>query len=610
MTRLARPAVRRTGAYVWALLAAALLSAPTAARALPNPAVAEALQLLDDWQLEEALVLAQRLLRDSPDDPEIWALAAQVQHHRGEHESALALYDAARGAGVETGYAHSLAAASAAYAAHFERLDTPHFSIRYLNKDEIVARYAAPVLEAAYKNIGEALGLLAAERGERIVVEIYPDARGLADATGLTVQEIATSGTIAVCKFHRLMITSPLATAGGYSWADTLAHEFTHLVISKKSSNNIPIWLHEGIAKYYESLWYNGPGRALEPFSEKLLAEAVKEKKLITFDQMHPSMAKLPSQDAAALAFAEVFTTIEFLTKRHGANSVPEVLALTGEGVSLERALERVFKHDLAGIESAWRRYLKKREFTIVAGAKPRRIELSAGNDSAKERPLETMTDREVHDFSRLGELLQLRGLHQAAAIEYEKAFARAGMRYATLIYRLARAYLAIGRGEDAIRVLDQTLELHPDSSDAHLLAGRIRFERRDLAAAKQHFEAVRLQNPFNPEIHAALAKLYETEGDSEGARLERQLLSLAEKPRPTREYGLPGPPAGNARIDIVTPRWDRVRIDGGAPLASPVWNRPIEAGAHTVEYVAGDGTPRAREITVAVGEELRLVLE
>ena len=38
---------------------------------------------------------------------------------------------------------------------------------------------------------------------------------------------------------------------------------------------------------------------------EKLLAGAVRKKKFITYQQMHPSMAKLPSQEDAALAFAE-----------------------------------------------------------------------------------------------------------------------------------------------------------------------------------------------------------------------------------------------------------------------------------------------------------------
>ena len=169
--------------------------------------------------------------------------------------------------------------------------------IRFRDKDEIVAYYAQEVPSRLTEELVKKLDFFPSEGTEKIAVEIYPDARGLARATGLTIRQIETSGTIAVCKYHRLMIISPLAAANGYSWADTLAHEFIHLVISKKSRNTVPIWLHEGIAKYYESSWRTKPGQALSASSEKLLEKAVRDGGLITFEQMHPSMAKLPRKN-------------------------------------------------------------------------------------------------------------------------------------------------------------------------------------------------------------------------------------------------------------------------------------------------------------------------
>ena len=99
------------------------------------------------------------------------------------------------------------------------------------------------------------------------------------------------------------MITSPKALARGYSWLDTLAHEFIHLIISEKSKNTVPIWLHEGLAKYSESLWYGEAGLALEPASENLLADATKDNDLVTFEEMHPSMAKAakPGEDSVGI---------------------------------------------------------------------------------------------------------------------------------------------------------------------------------------------------------------------------------------------------------------------------------------------------------------------
>jgi tetratricopeptide (TPR) repeat protein len=561
-----------------------LVSLATAARAQPSSEAVS--QALDAWQLEDALGMAQELMLIAPENPESWLAAARVQHQRGEHLSALALLDAAvdTGAPVEPWF-RGLVETGARLQANGKTLESRHFRIRYLNKDEVVAHYAAPILEAAYRRIGGELEFLPAEQGEKIIVEVYPDAHGLAGATGLGVNEIETSGTIAVCKFHRIMITSPLATLNGYDWADTLAHELTHLVISKKSHDTIPIWLHEGIAKFYESLWKGEAGEALSPYAEKLLADALRKNDFITYEQMHPSMALLPSQEAASLAFAEVFTTIEFLWKRHGADKVPAILERTRDGMPLERALRETLGVGLKKLETSWRRYLKKRPFREVAGVAPRRIELaSSEKEAGGERPLEAIADREAHNFARLGELLQLRGHDNAAVLEYEKAYERAGLRYATLVNRLARAYLATGRSHRALALIESLLEAHPTEGDAHLLAGRIRLQNNELSKAREHFEAVRLQNPFNPEVHAALAQVYGAQGHNTEAVRARDFAALTSKPRPTRKYELPPRPGGNATVSIVTPRWGQIRINGGPPMATPAWNVPVAGGETTID--------------------------
>jgi tetratricopeptide (TPR) repeat protein len=494
--------------------------------------------------------------------------------------------------------------------ANAETLDTDHFRIRYVNKDEVVAVLAAPVLEAAYRNIGADLDLLAAERGERIVVEIYPDARGLSGATGLAVEAIETSGTIAVCKFHRLMITSPLATVSGYEWADTLSHELVHLIISKKSKNTVPIFLHEGIAKYFESRWKGAAGQALEPFGEKLLADAVRKNTYITYAQMHPSMALLPSQEAAALAFAEVFTTIEMLVAKHGVASIPKLLGRLSTGANLDRALTEVFGQNLAVLEQTWRKHLKTRRFREAPGASPRPIRLASGpEDTKKERPLENIEDREVHDFSRLGELLQLRGHHHAAIVEYEKARQKSAMRYATVIYRLARAYVHVDRRDDALALLAELLRAHPGEADAHLLAGRVLLERNDLVQARQHYEAVRYVNPFNPEVHAALGKIYAAQGETTAAEQATRFLALTSKPRPSRTLELPARPAGNATVSIITRDWSPVRINGGAPVATPLFDLPVNAGEVAVESLAPSRVGKLTTFSVAPNAAvLRLV--
>src|SRR5437899_10205233 len=123
------------------------------------------------------------------------------------------------------------------------------------------------------------------------------------------------------------MIVSPRALVSGYPWLDTLTHEYTHFIVSRVSHNTVPIWLHEGLAKFEERRWREKAGGALTPTMEHLLATGLARKHLITFEQMHPSMAKLPSQEDTALAFAEVYTVIEYLVAQIGWDGVRRVLA-------------------------------------------------------------------------------------------------------------------------------------------------------------------------------------------------------------------------------------------------------------------------------------------
>ena len=56
------------------------------------------------------------------------------------------------------------------------------------------------------------------------------------------------SGTIAICKYNKLMFTSPKAMLRGYEWLDTLSHEYVHFVISV-ISNLLPGRFAEIVAR-------------------------------------------------------------------------------------------------------------------------------------------------------------------------------------------------------------------------------------------------------------------------------------------------------------------------------------------------------------------------
>ena len=73
--------------------------------------------------------------------------------------------------------------------------------------------YIVDVLVATDKALAKDFGF---RPSERILVEIYPEISFLAKVSPLTQKDIETSGTIALCKYHRLMFTSPRALVRGY----------------------------------------------------------------------------------------------------------------------------------------------------------------------------------------------------------------------------------------------------------------------------------------------------------------------------------------------------------------------------------------------------------
>ncbi len=113
---------------------------------------------------------------------------------------------------------------------------------------------------------------------------------------------------------------------------DTLAHEYTHLVVSRISHDTVPVWLQEGLARFEQTRWHAPAQVTLSATEQALLASALKKGRLITFEEMHPSMAKLPSQEAAALAYAEVYTLVGWVQATVGYKGLQAILAAQDQG--------------------------------------------------------------------------------------------------------------------------------------------------------------------------------------------------------------------------------------------------------------------------------------
>ena len=133
--------------------------------------------------------------------------------------------------------------------------------------------YARDTLEAAYAALHADLGFEAAHADPGRALSRPSD---LAAVTSLSQAEVARTGTIALCKWARLMVTTPRALAYGYPWLDTINHELVHYAVSTLTGDRAPVWLQEGLAKFLERRWREPPGGRIPPPMEHLLAKALR----------------------------------------------------------------------------------------------------------------------------------------------------------------------------------------------------------------------------------------------------------------------------------------------------------------------------------------------
>ena len=242
---------------------------------------------------------------------------------------------------------------------NYETFRYENFEVRYEpGPDEILVPYAVDTLKATTDALASELGVTMVSP---VRLEIYPDAESLARVSTLSVEAIRTTGTIALCKWGRLMVASPRALMHGYPWLDTIAHEYVHLLLTKATLDRAPVWLQEGVAKFLETRWREDEATLPnEPASRRILHEAAMTDELLDFDQLHPSIALLPTQKAASLAFAQVSSFIASFYAQYGAEGLQQVLKRVSEGEDAKRALARVAGVKWKTLEGRWKDDLAK----------------------------------------------------------------------------------------------------------------------------------------------------------------------------------------------------------------------------------------------------------
>ncbi|HYP74595.1 MAG TPA: hypothetical protein VER12_01495 [Polyangiaceae bacterium] len=349
--------------------------------------------------------------------------------------------------------------------------------------DRALAPFIFEVAAEARDTVSKEVGI---DLPRPLRIDLVRDLFSLSSVSGLPLKAAETTGTLAVARWGRVIMLSPRAPVQGYPWQDTLAHEITHLLVTRATRDYAPLWMQEGLAKRFEVRW-----RAPRPFDKPDWADngarnAALDGRSVGIDKLGPSIAMLPTPEAAGIAFAEVTSFMRFFIEQNGEPALRLLFAdLRGNGpAGAEAALLSVTGYGLSEWNARWQRFLRQ-------PVKP------------SEAPLHPVAPRPQGDAGRrvrLADLLAARGHGRVSASEVEPLL-NSLSRLPQIRARVASGLYAAGDDAGAEHALGTVAEIDGLYGPWFALAGRGFKRRGQLSEADSAFTLGLSADPLSDEV-------------------------------------------------------------------------------------------------------------
>jgi len=403
----------------------------------------------------------------------------------------------------------------------FETFQSEHFVIQVQGRDAALVDYALDALESARPRLEKLLGV---HYDKPVLVQIYPDRELFQRASGLSDKEIEVSNAIGICRYGKVMLLTPEALAFGYSWLDTVTHEYTHFLINAKTNYRCPLWLHEALAHSFEVLWRSMTTTPMLALDEKLLYNASKSGNFVSFYKMRRGMPTLDTPEEVSLAYAEVKNALEWIIKRWGIDAIPKILTGLGSQTNKDRAFKTAIGLSQKHIERQWRKYVSSLELEDFPGLRVRRLHLKEPGEVIDE--ISEYVPLDVQDYVRLGDKFRRLDKPGIARMEYKKALEKE--RYNPVILaKIAKSYAEEGLFKEAKKQYEEIAQVAPNYGRAYPDYGDVLMRLGEYDNAIAQYEHAIQVNPFNPHVHRQLITLYKWKGDEQKIEREQKALSI-----------------------------------------------------------------------------------
>lgn len=130
-----------------------------------------------------------------------------------------------------------------------------------------------------------------------------------------------------------------------------IRHELTHALLHRIAGNNVPAWLHEGVAQYKDGLD--------DTEVRNTLRNAVINNLVIPINQLNAGFVNLNDNTKVKIAYAESLGFIEYLIDNYGFYTILDILNSFKNYSSLDELFTSVYNIDLKHLENNWLEHLK-----------------------------------------------------------------------------------------------------------------------------------------------------------------------------------------------------------------------------------------------------------
>lgn len=397
--------------------------------------------------------------------------------------------------------------------------ESKHFKVMLKGRDIILKDYILEKLENIYHVYKE---IFKYTPQEKIRVEVYNEKNEFAFASTLSIENIEKASVTGICKFNRIMILSPENLPLGYRWCDTLAHEYIHFLLNRITEFTYPLYLHEGTARYFDTIYRSKNSLYLTPAGANLLIEAKKNDKLIDFRNLKGSFVYLDSKEQVELAFLEVASFIEFLIDTYGEENLIKFIHFYKSYSKNDNNLYLdIFKEDFKSILSKWYEFIdiKKEIAENYPGAKTDFDIFNAKNE-------DVLLGLNAKQYIELGDRFLLNKNYKAALYQYRKAQQIENFN-PIILTRMAKVNFLLKNYKEAENILKKCIEANPNYVRSYELLLKIYYESCEYEKIFDIYDEILEINPFNYEIRKIIAELYSDLGKINEAIKEYEIISV-----------------------------------------------------------------------------------